>query len=140
MKTKDRLTEVYFQNHSQPNEEEFIDLAQEQMFLAYLSKTLQETRKKYMLHSAQQTQAEIATDFQDTGMGSGLEDVYDYYFDDIISNLTERQKQYLKLSFQEGYSDRQIASCMGIKPQSVHDIKCAALERLRKELIHDDRK
>lgn len=73
MKTKDRLTEVYFQNHSQPNEEEFIDLVQEQMFLAYLSKTLQETRKKYILHSAQQTQAEIATDFQDTGMGSGLE-------------------------------------------------------------------
>ncbi len=140
MKTKDRLTEVYFQNHSQPNEEEFIDLVQEQMFLAYLSKTLQETRKKYILHSAQQTQAEIATDFQDTGMGSGLEDVYDYYFDDIISNLTERQKQYLKLSFQEGYSDRQIASCMGIKPQSVHDIKCAALEHLRKELIHNDKK
>ena len=134
MEKEQTLAEYYFQKKGSLNESEFLDLAKEHMFLAYLSKTLKETRKKYIIHFAKQTQSEIITDFQEGIQECGQEDIYEYHFDDIISHLTERQKQYLKLSFQKGYSDRQIALCMGICPQSVYDIKIAALKALRKEI------
>ncbi|MCD7726158.1 MAG: hypothetical protein LUI12_11530 [Clostridiales bacterium] len=134
MDKKYDLAELYFQNHSEPSEKEFMRLAKEKMFFSYLNKSLGETRKKYLIRSSRQNQAEVTTDFLETYTEPVWEDTYDYDFLDIISCLTERQQEYMRLSFLGGYSDRQIASIMKIKPQSVHDIKTAAFKNLRKEL------
>lgn len=134
MDKKHDFTEKYFESHPKPNEEEFLDYACEAMFLGYLVKSLMETRRKYIIQIAKRTEAEITKDIPNENVDNSIYDNYECYFDSLIADLTAKQRLYLKLSYKLGYTDRMVASYMKIKPQSVYDIKNAALARLRKEL------
>lgn len=135
MQKHQNFIDKYFENCLDTNEEEFLDYACEIMFLAYLTKSLRETKKKYIIKLVKQQEQEnsLAELFQP--IQNSWEDEYECYFEDIISGLTKKQQLYLKLSYYFGYTDKMIAKCMKVTPQAVYDLKVNAIRKLRREII-----
>jgi DNA-binding NarL/FixJ family response regulator len=128
------LVGKYFASTDHPDIDRFLDYACDAMFLGYLVKSLMAIRRKYIIRLMGQEEKEFMFDMLSDIAGNSKEDEYQCFFESMISRLTEKQKQCLRYSFRDGLTDRMIARIMGVRPQSVYDIKNAALKKLRKEL------
>jgi RNA polymerase sigma factor (sigma-70 family) len=55
--------------------------------------------------------------------------------EDLLANLSSKQKEIIYLKFYNNYSNTEISSVLSIKPQSVANLLARTINRLRKEKI-----
>lgn len=60
------------------------------------------------------------------------------FLEEVLSLLTPDQKKVINATVLEGFTERELASEMGIARQSVNKLKERALNRLRKHLVLDE--
>lgn len=134
MAEKSKITDEYFKNNDNPNLEDFLTFAFEKMLEAYIVRSLQETKKHYVIQQVRNHEYEmVMEDFEEMNQGYH-EDEYSCYFEVMLASLTQKQKMCAELFYKEGYSEKKIAQIMGISPQAVCHMHKGILHKLRKEM------
>lgn len=135
MDTKSRIAEEYFQDAIIPELEEFLIFACEKMFEAYITKSLKETKKHYIINQTLRREHESSIGEFDEALDLYMIDEYHCFFDMMLAKLTPKQKLCIELLYKEGYTEKRISKFMGISPQAVYRIHKSGIRNLRKELL-----
>ncbi len=135
MDTKSKIAEEYFQYSIIPELEEFLIFASEKMFEAYITKSLKETKKHYIINQAIRREHESSIGEFDETFDACMIDEYHCIFDMMLSKLTPKQRLCIELLYKEGYTEKKISKFMGISPQAVYRIHKSGLSNLRKEML-----
>lgn len=135
MDTRSKITEEYFQVSTKPDMDEFLAFACEKMFEAYITKSLKETKKHYIIKQSLRREHEsVVEEFNETSEPC-KNDEYHCFFDLMLTKLTPKQKLCMELFYREGYTEKKISKFMGITPQAVYRIHKSGLKNLRKEML-----
>lgn len=135
MDTKSKITEEYFQCSIIPELEDFLIFACEKMFEAYITKSLKETKKHYIINQAIRREHESSIGEFDEALDTCMTDEYLCFFDMMLTKLTPKQRLCIELLYKEGYTEKKISKFMGISPQAVYRIHKSGLRNLRKEML-----
>ncbi len=133
MKNNSTIADDYFYSNSAPAQNLFLDYACECMLTAFMKKTMFETRKGYAIRKSREQQYFLYTDDKNLTSDSST-DTYDYYFYELIEDLSAKQQRVIILCYKFGYDDTFAAKKLGISKQAVGSMKKRALESLRKKL------
>ena len=108
---------------------------QDQYIISYISKSI---RNNYIHLSKKRNQLyyyespinlDIAEDSYQINIGDKL------YIKDLLSLLTEREKEIINLKYFKEYSDIEISKKIGISRQAVNKTKNRALKKMRKKCL-----
>ncbi len=134
MKRDSKIANDYFYSHSEPEYDLFLDYACERMLSSFIRKTMFETRKSYAIRRNKEQQHFIYTDIENL-IPEPITDTYDYYFYELIEDLSAKQQNVIILCYKLGYDDTFAAEKLGISKQAVNALKKRAIKILRKDFV-----